>query len=121
MPGRHPFISNLADLGFAFVHYERLMQHWLGVLDLPIHEVAYEDLVADLEGESKRLMEFLGLGFDERCLRFHENATPDKATSLSYDQVRRPLYSSSVNRSKRYEAYLGPLRDALRDAGGPSL
>lgn len=117
MPGRHPFKSDLADLGFAFAHYERLMRHWLKVLDLPVIEVAYEDLVADLAGQTKRLMAFLELDFDERCLRFHEHTATDRATSLSYDQVRKPLYASSVDRSRRYEAYLGPLRDALRDAG----
>lgn len=118
MPGRHPFVTDLADLGFAFGHYQRLMRHWLDVLDVPVLEVRYEDLVEDLEAQTRRVLEFIGLEFDEQCLRFHESSR--RSTTLSYDQVRRPIYRSSLARWKRYEPYLGPLRTEL-ERGGVSV
>lgn len=115
MPGPHPFVSDLGDLGFAFGQHERLMRHWASVLDVPFLEVAYEDMIADTDGQTRRLLDFLGLPFDDRCLRFHESNRA--STTLSYDQVRRPVYTSSVKRWKRYEAHLEPARAGLREAG----
>ncbi len=101
----------LAHLG-AFYHvYEAMMAHWHAVLDLPILDLSYEALVADLEGESRRLVAFLGLDWDPRCLRFHESKRI--VNTASFDQVRRPLYSDSVGRWRRYAAHLEPLREAL--------
>ncbi len=117
MPGRHPFVTDLANLGFTFGQHQRLMRHWLDVLDVPILEVRYEGLVEDLESETRRVLSFIGLGFDENCLRFHESSR--RSTTLSYDQVRQPIYRSSLARWKRYEPYLGPLRDELERAGVP--
>jgi hypothetical protein len=72
--------------------------------------------VADQEGVSRRLLAFCGLDWDDRCLRFHE--TERAVRTLSALQVRRPLYGSSVGRWRRYEPFLGPLREALAGPGG---
>ncbi|MCW5775886.1 MAG: sulfotransferase [Phycisphaeraceae bacterium] len=115
MPGAMPFATDLAALGHVYRQHERLMLHWADTLDVPILEVRYEDVVADLDRQVARMLDFLGLPEDDRCLNFHEAADP--ATSLSYDQVRKPIYSSSTGRWQRYEAYLEPLIDALMGGG----
>lgn len=103
----HTYATDLANIGVYYNAYERLMEHWKEVLDLPILEVSYADLVADQERMSRRLIEFCGLQWDDRCLEFHK--TERVVTTCSYDQVRRPVYSSSVDRWRNYEKYLGPL------------
>jgi len=87
------------------------MAHWRRVLPVPMLEVSYEDLVANQEAVSRRLVDFCGLDWDERCLRFHENRRPVK--TLSVLQVRQPMYTSSVGRWQRYAAHLGPLLRVL--------
>ncbi|MCB9838337.1 MAG: sulfotransferase [Phycisphaeraceae bacterium] len=114
------FAYDLADLGGFYADYWRLMKHWKEVLDIPILEVAYEDMVADTESQSRRLIDFLGLEWDDRCLDFHKTKRLTK--TLSADQVNKPIYKSSVARWKPYEKHLGPLLerlppDALRDPG----
>jgi hypothetical protein len=79
-------------------------------------EVVYEDLVADQEAVSRRLVEFCGLEWDERCLRYHE--TSRVVATASYDQVRQPLYDRSVGRWRHYEPYLDALRAALDGGRG---
>jgi tetratricopeptide (TPR) repeat protein len=111
----NPFSTDLATLGRYYREYERLMAHWRDVLDAPLLEVGYEDLVADQEPLSRSIIEFLGVAWDDACLRFHELKRHDN--TLSYDQVRRPLYSSSVGRADRYGALLDPLREALAGRG----
>ncbi len=105
------FAKDLGHLGSYYRQYERLMRHWQRVLDLPILEVPYESLVEDPEKWSRRLIEFIGLPWDERCLDFYK-IRRTVATS-SYDQVRRPIYKSSVGRWRHYKDYLSPLYDAL--------
>ncbi|MEJ2652676.1 MAG: hypothetical protein P8173_13005 [Gammaproteobacteria bacterium] len=87
------------------------MRHWEEVLDIPMLKVDYETLIADQERISRAMVEFCGLPWDDRCLRFHE--TQRVVATASYDQVRRPLYAHSVNRWKNYEKHLAPLRLAL--------
>jgi Flp pilus assembly protein TadD len=112
----HAYAHDLGDLGFYYRHYERLMAHWREVQPLPILEVRYEDLVADQEAESRRIVEFAGLEWDDRCLRFHELERP--VATASHQQVRRPMYTGSLERWRRYEAHLGPLLSALDGEGG---
>jgi hypothetical protein len=81
------------------------------VLPLATLEVVYEDLVNDLEGGSRRLVDFCGLAWAERCLRFYEN--PRTVRTVSKLQVRQPIYTSSVGRWRRYAAHLAPLRRGL--------
>ncbi|MHC4827088.1 MAG: tetratricopeptide repeat-containing sulfotransferase family protein, partial [Planctomycetota bacterium] len=94
MPHAHPFASDLRDLGTVYLAYERLMHHWRDVLRIPTLEVPYEALVADQEPWTRRIIEFCGLEWDDRCLRFHEGGRV--VQTASYDQVTQPVYSSSV-------------------------
>ncbi len=106
-----PFKYDLGHLGHYYRQYERLMDHWRRVLPLPVFELRYEELTADQEGVSRRLVAFCGLDWDERCLRFHETCRPVRTASSL--QVRRPIYRSSVGRWKRYEGHLRTLLETL--------
>jgi tetratricopeptide (TPR) repeat protein len=108
---RQPYSYDLAYLGRYYREYRRLMDHWKKTLSLPILDIQYEELISDQEAVSRKLVAFCGLDWDDRCLRFHE--TKRTVSTASYDQVRRPLYKSSVHRWKNYEKYLGPLKRAL--------
>jgi tetratricopeptide (TPR) repeat protein len=107
----HGYATDLTNLGGHYLKYQALMQHWKQVLSIPILEVRYEDMVADQERVSRELVNFCGLEWDEKCLSFYENKRI--VNTLSYDQVRRPIYKKSVARWKNYEAHLAPLRAAL--------
>lgn len=107
----HAFADSLPDIGKWHRRYERVMAHWRAVLPLNMLDVRYEDLVTDFEKHARRIIEFVGLPWDDACLRFHENAR--LVFTPSIDQVRRPVYASSVGRWKNYEKHLAPLRDAL--------
>ncbi len=109
--GDYPFANDLASLGHFYGQYRRLMEHWRAVSPLPLIEVDYEALVADLEGESRRLVAFCGLDWDSRCLAFHR--TERQIRTVSQWQVRQPLYTASVGRWRRYERHLAPLLAAL--------
>jgi hypothetical protein len=88
------------------------VDHWRQVLPIPILEVQYETLVGNLEAESRRLIDFLGLDWDPACLAFHE--TERTVATASHWQVRQPLYASSVGRWRHYRRHLGPLLRELR-------
>ena len=105
------FKYDLAHLGAYYRQYVRLMDHWKHVLTVPVLEVRYEDVVRDTEGQARRMLEFLGLPWDERCLRYHESGR--RVRTASTDQVRRPIYTSSIGRWKLYEKHLGDLVAAL--------
>lgn len=109
--GAHAYSYDLTHLGLYYRQYERLMRHWRDTLDTPLLEVDYEALVSDPEPGMREIVGFCGLPWDDACLRFHENKRP--MPSASYDQVRQPIYTSSVDRWRRYETPLKPLRIAL--------
>ncbi len=113
LPRLHPYSTDLASIGLAYRQYERLMEHWSGVLDLKLIRVHYEDVVADLEGEARRLIDFLELPWDDACLRYH--ASGRTGMSISYEQVQQPIYASSIGRAERFGAHLDPLRQALAE------
>ena len=107
---------DLNEVGRYYRAYSRLMDHWQRVLpDARMLEVTYEDVVGDLEGQARRLVEHCGLEWTDACLAFHR--TERRVHTASMGQVRRPLYGSSVGRWRRYEKHLGPLLEALGDAG----
>lgn len=106
------FTFDLASLAEYYRQYRRLMEHWRTVIDLPLLEVRYEDLVKDQERVSREMVSFCALEWDERCLRFHE--TDRVANTASYDQVRRPLYSRSIERWRHYARHLGPLENLAK-------
>ncbi|HEX4143075.1 MAG TPA: sulfotransferase [Pirellulales bacterium] len=109
-----PFSYDLAELGRHFRCYHELMEHWRRVLPAgSVLDVAYEDLVDDLETHARRLIEHCGLAWDDRCLSFHETSRP--IATPSNVQARQPLYRSSVGRWRRYEAYLQPLLAEIDD------
>jgi hypothetical protein len=112
-PSGQPFAHRLADIGKHYANYARLMAHFDRVLPGRIHRVIYEDLIANPEMEVRRLLDYLGLPFEEACLRFHENKRA--ANTLSSTQVRVPLYKTGVAQWQSYEPWLGPLKTALGD------
>ena len=111
--GQH-WSYELGELGVYYGLYLELMAHWQRVLPLPIYEVQYESVVADLAGEARRLLDFCGLDWHPDCLEFHRSERP--VFTASNAQVRQPLYASSVGRWRRYEEHLQPLIDNLPPA-----
>lgn len=109
--GHHPYAYALADIGHFHRLYERLMAHWRSVLPLAIHELRYEELIADPEACCRALIDFLGLDWDSRCLEFHK--TERRVQTVSVWQVRQPLYSTAVGRWRNYDLYLDDLKAAL--------
>src|SRR5450631_1120642 len=107
------FTYSLEDIGHFYRDYVHLMRHFDAVLPGRIHRVRYENLVADLEGEVRRLLDYCGLPFEAQCLRFHE--TRRVVQTASSEQVRRPLYADSVEHWRNYEPWLGELKRALGD------
>jgi hypothetical protein len=105
------FKTDLRYLGRYYRHYERLMSHWSRVLPLPVFELDYEELTAEPNTVSRRLIDFCGLAWDDRCLRFYE--TRRAVWTASTVQVRQPMSRASVGRWQRYAAHLQPLLDEL--------
>jgi tetratricopeptide (TPR) repeat protein len=114
--GPFPFVRDLEHLGHYYREYQRLMAHWAEVLPLPVFDLSYEELTTDQEAVSRRLVDFCGLEWDERCLRFHETQRPVWTASVL--QVREPMYRRSVGRWKRYESHLQPFLAALNSEPG---
>lgn len=105
------FTYDLQHLGHVYRQHERLMAHWAQCLPVHMLTVDYEALVANQEAESRRLIEFAGLSWDDQCLAFH--TTPRDVQTASTWQVRQPMYNSSVERWRAYEPWLEPLRRSL--------
>jgi hypothetical protein len=111
----HTYSFDLENIGHYYNEYRRLMQHWKNILDIPILDISYQNLVEDFEGTCRRMVGFLDLEWDERCLQFHRSER--KIATASFDQVRSPIYSSSLGRWKHYERHLGPLIRVLKEDG----
>lgn len=110
--GEQAFAYDQRELGRYHRAYQALMAHWRAVLPAShFLEVDYEAMVADLEGQTRRLLDFLGLAWDEACLRFFETQRPVRTASVN--QVRQPLYSTSVGRWRAHAVHLQPLLEAL--------
>jgi hypothetical protein len=100
-------------MGRYYSDYVRLMRHIDQVLPGVVQRVIYEDLVDDLEGQVRSLLDYLGLPFNEACLSFQENERAVRTPSSL--QVRRPINREGMENWQRYEAFLGPLKSALGD------
>jgi tetratricopeptide (TPR) repeat protein len=108
--GQH-FTYSLDEIGRYYRDYVQLMAHYDAVLPGRVHRVIYERMVEDTEREVRRLLDYCGLPFDERCLRFYENERAVRTASS--EQVRRPIYREGVDHWQNYEPWLGPLKSAL--------
>lgn len=111
----YPFSYDLEDLGNYFVAYRRLMDHWYTLFPNSMHTIAYEDLVENTQTESRRLLDYCGLTWEEQVSEFHHSDAPSMTASAS--QVRQPVYRSSVGKWRNYEQELLPLVDVLESAG----
>jgi tetratricopeptide (TPR) repeat protein len=107
-----PFTYDLTELGEYYLEYARVMAHWHAVLPGRVLDVHYESVVADQGGQARRLLEFCGLPWEDACLRYYE--TERAIRTASSEQVRLPIYDSSVGIWRRYERELAPLIEILR-------
>lgn len=104
--------SNALDsMGQYYADYVRLMRHYDVAMPGFVHRIVYEDLVADVEGETRRLLDYLGLEFDPACLQFHSTERP--VLTISAGQVREPINRKGIDAWRPFEPYLGPLKKAL--------
>ena len=100
-----PYLFSMEHIGAALEAAERLTARWQEVLPEQTLSARYEDLVRDHEAQTRRVVEFAGLPWDDRCLRYYESGRT--VMTLAYDQVSRPIYDSSIGRYRNYEAHLG--------------
>ena len=105
------FSYDLQDIGEYYLDYIRLMEHWNAVLPGFVLKVQHEDVVADLETEVRRMLDFCSLPFEESCLEFHK--TERNVRTPSSEQVRQPIFSTALEQWKHYEPWLGPLKTKL--------
>jgi len=114
----YPYSYDLAELGQYYLGYRRLMAHWQATMPEAIYTLNYEELVADQLGQTRLLLQFCGLEWQDACAQFHRNASP--TTTASAVQVRQPIYDSSMSQWRRYEQQLAPLTSQLNAAGIPT-
>jgi tetratricopeptide (TPR) repeat protein len=108
------FSYSIDDIARYYRTYLELMRHWNEALPGRILKVQHEDVVDDLEGSVRRILEFCGLPFESACLDFHK--TERSVRTASSEQVRQPIYREGLDQWRNYETWLGPLREALGDA-----
>jgi tetratricopeptide (TPR) repeat protein len=109
------FTYGLEEIGTYYKDYVELMDHWDKVLPGKVLRVQYEDVVADLDTQVRRILDYCGLEFEESCISFYE--TDRSIRTPSSEQVRQPIYQSGVEQWKNFEIYLNPLKKSL----GPVL
>jgi hypothetical protein len=108
------FTYSIEDIARYYRTYLELMRHWDAVLPGRILRVWYEDVVEDLEGNVRRILEFCGLEFEPACVEFYK--TERSVSTASSEQVRRPIFLGGLFQWRNYEPWLGPLKDKLDDA-----
>jgi tetratricopeptide (TPR) repeat protein len=108
------FSYNLDDIGRFYRSYVELMAHYDTVLPGRVHRVRYERLIGDFESEVRKLLDYCGLPFEEQCLRFYE--TQRVVQTASSEQVRRPLFAEGVDQWRKFEPWLGELKQALGES-----
>jgi tetratricopeptide (TPR) repeat protein len=106
------FTYDLMELGEFYLEYHSIMQYWHSVLPGKILDVQYELMVTDQEAQTRRLLEYCGLPWEDACLNFHETDRPVRTASS--EQVRQPIYESSLNTWCRYESHLQDLIEILK-------
>jgi tetratricopeptide (TPR) repeat protein len=105
------FSYDLEDIGHYYRSYVELMDHWDKALPGKILRVQYEDVVADLDTQVRRILDYCGLPFEQACIDFHQNKRAVRTPSS--EQVRQPIYQSGLEQWRNYESHLGPLKKAL--------
>ena len=109
--GSHKYANDLTELGRYYKLYRGLMAHWEKVLPGFMYTLRYEEMVSDQETQTKRLLKFCDIPWDEACLDFHK--TERRVKTASFAQVRQPIYKDSVELWKRYETQLEPLQKEI--------
>jgi tetratricopeptide (TPR) repeat protein len=113
--GRQDFAFDLTEAGRYYRAYLTLVEHWRAILPPGVMlDISYEDVVADLDGNARRMLDFCDLGWDDAVLRYYETSRPIR--TASFKQARQPIYQTSVRASDAYRLELQPLVDALGDA-----
>jgi tetratricopeptide (TPR) repeat protein len=108
------FTSQLEELGRYYVRYREMMQYWESVLPAnSVYTVQYENVARDLETETRKLLDFIGLEWEDSCLNFQDNQR--KVNTASIAQVRKPIYTSSIARWERFSEELQPLMEIVKD------
>ena len=110
------FTYSLEEIARYYRTYLELMRHWDAVLPGRVLRVYHEDVVDDLEGNVRRLLDYCGLAFEPQCVAFHENRR--SVRTASSEQVRQAIYRDGLEQWRNFEPWLGPLRSALGDALG---
>lgn len=110
--------NSFAGIAAFYRGHDRLMEHWRGTVGVESLHVAYEELVREPEVWSRRLVEHVGLGWDDACLKPHENRRA--VLTSSREQVREPVHARAAGRADRYGVLLDPLRAALEAARVPA-
>ena len=108
------FTYSVEDISRYYRTYLELMRHWDAVLPGRVLRVHYEDVVDDLEGNVRRILDFCGLEFEPACVDFHK--TERSVRTASSEQVRQPIFREGLKQSQHYQSWLGPLEDSLGDA-----
>jgi tetratricopeptide (TPR) repeat protein len=111
------FTYSLEDLGNYYRWYIELMEHWQHVLPGKVLQVLHEDIVADLEGSVRRILEFCGLPFEPACLEFYK--TERSVHTVSSEQVRRPVNREGIDQWRHFEPWLAPLQHSLGPLATP--
>ncbi|MGE0083702.1 MAG: tetratricopeptide repeat protein [Desulfococcaceae bacterium] len=113
--GSHTYSFDLESIGIYYREYARLMRHWQDLPGISLLNVCYEELVENPEKISRQMLDFIGLEWDEICLKFYQSER--SVMTSSFQQVREPIYKQSAGRWKHYEKYLKPFADALHSPG----
>jgi tetratricopeptide (TPR) repeat protein len=108
------FTYSIEDIARYYRNYLNLMRHWNAVLPGRVLRVCYEDLVNDLDASVRHILEFCGLKFETACLEFYK--TGRTVHTPSSEQVRQPIFREGLDQWRKYEPWLGPLKEALGDA-----
>lgn len=111
----YEYSYDLQELGKFYIAYNKLMQHWQKIMPGKVLRISYENLVESQEQESRRLIDFCGLKWENACLEFHQNKEPSATASSA--QVRKPMYRTAIGRWRNYQEQLQPLIEILRTAG----
>jgi len=108
-----PYTSSLESIGKTWLKRKQLSELWLELLSIPVMELHYESLVSNQRAETEKILQFLGVPWQEECMEFYKSE--QVARTISFDQVNQKMYSSSSGRWKNYETHLNPIIELCSD------